>query len=127
MEGSEVRNFHPVASSGIVAALRGLNSDNRHVQVTMPINPGNSGGPIFDSSGRWVAVVSYKLNDLYSIKKTGQLPQGFNFGVKSALAWPLFDSFATPRISVVERTAPVPLEELVKRLSSSVVFVIVVE
>ena len=127
MEGSEVQNFHPVASSGIVAALRGLGSDSRHVQVTLTINAGNSGGPIFDSSGRWVAVVSHKLNDLYSIKKTGQLPQGFNFGVKSALAWPLFDSLPATRMSVAERAEPVPLEELVKRLSGSVVFVIALE
>lgn len=124
LEGGVVNNVSPVVGNGVVASLRGLEGDTRHIQVTVAMNPGNSGGPIFDESGRWLGVAAHKLADLYSLKKTGQLPQGFNFAVKSALAVTLFDTIPGAKLAVGAKTEKVPLEELVKRLSQSVVCVI---
>ena len=124
LEGGIVNNVSPVVGNGVVASLRGLEGDTRHLQVTVAMNPGNSGGPIFDESGRWIGVAAHKLADLYSLRKTGQLPQGFNFAVKSALAVTLFDTVPGAKLAVGLKTEKVPLEELVKRLSKSVVCVI---
>ena len=79
---------------------------------------------MFDSQGRWVGVVSHKLGDLFSLRNTGQTPQGYNFAVKNSLAWPLFDVVAGARMPVEEHGKEAPLEELVKRLSGSVVLVV---
>jgi S1-C subfamily serine protease len=122
MEGV-LENQMPVAGNGVVASLRGLKGDPRHLQVTVPINPGNSGGPIIDAYGRWVAVASHKLNDFYSLAKTESIPQGINFAVKGTLVVPLFDSIPEVRLPIGDSAEKVTLEDATKKLSVSVVFI----
>jgi len=122
MEGI-LENQTPVAGSGVVASLRGLKGDPRHLQVTVPINPGNSGGPILDTYGRWVGVASHKLSDFYGLSTTGQAPQGINFAVKGTLVVPLFDSIPEVKLPYREGEEKITLADATKRLSSSIVFV----
>jgi S1-C subfamily serine protease len=120
MEGV-LENSKPVAGTGVIASLRGLKGDPRHLQVTLPVNPGNSGGPVLDVHGRWIAVASHKLSDLYSLAATGQTPQGINFAVKGSLVVPLFDSIPEVKLPVVEANDKLSLEEVTKQLSGAVV------
>ena len=41
---------------GNVSALRGMQNDSRHIQITAPIQPGNSGGPVVDRAGNLIGV-----------------------------------------------------------------------
>lgn len=118
-----LENQSPVAGNGVVASLRGLKGDPRHLQVTVPVNPGNSGGPILDGYGRWVAVASHKLSDFYGLATTGQTPQGINFAVKGSLVVPLFDSIPEVKLPVTDSKENVSLENVVKQFSRSVLFI----
>jgi S1-C subfamily serine protease len=122
MEGV-LDNQTPVAGSGVVASLRGLKGDPRHLQVTLPINPGNSGGPVLDTSGRWVGVASHKLNDLYSLDTTESIPQGINFAIKGSLFMPLLDSIPEVKMPIGNGTNSFTLEESSKKFSESVLLV----
>ncbi len=69
-------------ADGLVSAVRELPSGSM-VQVTVPLSPGSSGGPIFDLSGRVVAVAAAVLTE----------GQALNFAIpinaaKSLLAQP---------------------------------------
>lgn len=61
-------------SNGIVSQKRagGL------LQISAPVSPGNSGGPIFDSNGRLLAVVSWKVN-----REISPNAENLNFGVRA--------------------------------------------
>lgn len=72
-----------VASSGLVAALQGLENNASLFQIDAPVQPGSSGGPVVDRSGVVVGVVVSKLNALRVAKATGDIPQNVNFAVKS--------------------------------------------
>jgi S1-C subfamily serine protease len=122
MEGI-LDNTTPVAGSGVVASLRGLEGDPRHLQVTLPINPGNSGGPILDPNGRWVAVASHRLNDLYSLGKSHAIPQGINFAVKGTLFVPLLDTVPEVKLPVANTTEQITLEQATKEFAGSVLLV----
>jgi S1-C subfamily serine protease len=122
MEGL-LDNPAPVAGSGVVASLRGLKGDPRHLQVTVPINPGNSGGPVLDAKGRWIAVASHKLNDLYSLGASESIPQGLNFAVKGTLFIPLLDSIPDVRLPAAESTDNLTLQESTKKFSDSVLLI----
>ena len=122
MEGV-LDNQSPVAGSGVVASLRGLKGDPRHFQVTLPINPGNSGGPVLDANGRWIAVASHKLNDLYSLGASESIPQGINFAVKGTLFVPLLDSIPEVKLPAADGTNTFTLQELSKRFSDSVLLI----
>jgi S1-C subfamily serine protease len=116
-------NPTPVAGNGVVASLRGLSGDPRHLQVTAPINKGNSGGPILDVYGRWVAIASGFLSDSWSLAKTKSVPQGINFAVKGALVAPLFDSIPEVKVPIGEGKDKMPLEDVTRQLAGSVVFI----
>ncbi|HEY5915512.1 MAG TPA: serine protease, partial [Verrucomicrobiae bacterium] len=122
MEGV-LDNQKPVAGSGVVASLRGLKGDPRHIQVTLPINPGNSGGPVLDANGRWIAVASHKLNDLYSLGASQSIPQGVNFAVKGTLFIPLLDSIPEVKLPNPETTDNLTLQEINSRFAESVMLV----
>jgi S1-C subfamily serine protease len=122
MEGV-LENQNPVAGNGVVASLRGLKGDPRHLQITVPVNPGNSGGPVLDGHGRWVAVASHKLSDFYGLATTGQTPQGINFAVKGTLVVPLFDSIPEVKLPVSDTKDKISLEEAAKLISPSIVFI----
>lgn len=71
---------------GSVSSLAGIGGDSTRLQFTAPIQPGNSGGPIVDSQARLLGITVAKLADLEMLKKSGQLPQNVNFGIKSEVA-----------------------------------------
>jgi S1-C subfamily serine protease len=81
---------HPEISKGMISSIVGLNNDSRHFRITAQINPGNSGGPLLDAQGRVIGIVSHKLNQFYVAKATGQIPEGTNFAIKSALLLNLY-------------------------------------
>ena len=79
----------PIVGSGNIAALMRLDRDQRFMQITAPVNPGNSGGPVLDQQGRWVGVVSQKMNDQATLDRSQTVAQGMNFAVKASYIYPL--------------------------------------
>lgn len=118
----------PIVGSGNIAALQRIDGDDRFMQITAPINPGNSGGPVLDQQGRWVGIVSQKLNDLRRLQESQTVAQGLNFAVKATFVKPLLD----PRTGVKLAEAPaltrnevISLEEITRRVSPSIVKIVV--
>jgi len=114
----------PIVGSGNIAALQRIDGDDRFLQITAPINPGNSGGPVLDQQGRWVGIVSQKLNDLRRLQESQTVAQGLNYAVKATFVKPLLD----PRTGVDIAVAPalsknevISLEEITRKLSPSIV------
>jgi peptidoglycan hydrolase-like protein with peptidoglycan-binding domain len=68
-------------TTGVVSSLRGLRDAAGEIQITAPVQPGNSGGPVLDRSGVVIGVVQSKLDALWAVKKTGDVPQNVNFAV----------------------------------------------
>ena len=68
-------------TTGMVSNLYEAQQGSKIVQTQIPLNPGNSGGPIFDRTGRAVAVVSRGATTGNSI----------NIGVHVADAFLVFD------------------------------------
>lgn len=71
---------------GSVSALKGLENDATELQITAPVQPGNSGGPIVDRYGQIIGVVVAKINGLYVVNATGDIPQNINFGIRGSIA-----------------------------------------
>lgn len=68
-------------TTGVVSSLRGLRDAAGEIQITAPVQPGNSGGPVLDRAGIVIGVVQSKLDALYAVKMTGDIPQNVNFAV----------------------------------------------
>ena len=66
---------------GMVSNLYEAEHGSKVVQTQIPLNPGNSGGPIFDRTGRVVAVVS----------KGATTGNSINLGIHVADAFMVFD------------------------------------
>lgn len=49
-----------ILTSGIISSA---SLDEKYITFTAPINPGNSGGPVFDSTGRVIAIATAKVRD----------------------------------------------------------------
>lgn len=117
----------PIVGSGNIAALQRLDGDQRFMQITAPVNPGNSGGPVLDQYGRWVGIVSQKLNDMETLKAAETVTQGVNFAVKASFIQPLVQ----PKGGVQLTPAPAPtgqpltLEAMTQRCAPSIVKIVV--
>jgi hypothetical protein len=91
------------------------------------VNPGNSGGPVLDQYGRWVGIVSQKLNDMETLKAAETVTQGVNFAVKASFIQPLVQ----PKGGVQLTPAPAPtgqpltLEAMTQRYAPSIVKIVV--
>jgi len=113
----------PIVGSGNIAALQRLDGDQRFMQITAPVNPGNSGGPVLDQFGRWVGIVSQKLNDQHTLDTAQTVAQGVNFAVKATFIQPMLDPRAgvtlTPFLG--DATTPLSLESIVQSLAPSIV------
>ncbi len=70
-------------TKGDVSDTSGIGDDSTKIQHTAGIQPGNSGGPMALLDGRVVGVVVSSLSASYTMKKTGSLPQGVNFSIKT--------------------------------------------
>jgi len=70
-------------TKGDVSDTSGIGDDSSKIQHTASIQPGNSGGPMALLDGRVVGVVVSSLSASYMIKKTGSIPQGVNFSIKT--------------------------------------------
>ena len=68
-------------TTGVVSSLRGLGDAAGEIQITAPVQPGNSGGPVLDRAGVVIGVVQSKLDALWAVKATGDVPQNVNFAV----------------------------------------------
>jgi S1-C subfamily serine protease len=90
-------------ADGLVSAVRDLPSGPL-VQVTVPLSPGSSGGPIFDLSGRVVAVAASVLTE----------GQALNFAIPINAAKPLL---AQPRkvSPLAPAEQPADLEEWLRQ------------
>lgn len=112
----------PIVGSGNIAALQRLDGDNRFMQITAPVNPGNSGGPVLDQYGRWVGIVSQKLNDMATLRAAETVTQGVNFALKASFIQPLMQPQGGVTLTPVPATGqPLGLEEIVKRCTGSIV------
>jgi hypothetical protein len=113
----------PIVGSGNIAALQRLDGDQRFMQITAPINPGNSGGPVLDQYGRWVGVVSQKLNDMATLQAAETVTQGVNFAVKASFIQPLVQPKGGVELTSAPTATgqPLTLEMLVQKLAPSIV------
>lgn len=115
-------NNDPIVGSGNIAATSRIDGDQRFLQITAPINPGNSGGPVLDQQGRWVGVVSQKLNDLHSLQTSQSVAQGLNYALKSSHIDPLIRSLSPVNLARGGGGhGTVSLEQITKTASPSIV------
>jgi S1-C subfamily serine protease len=88
----ELQGWEPKLTRGEISSFSGMQDSTNEYQISVPIQPGNSGGALIDEHGNVVGIVSARLGDLYTLKKTGSLPQNVNYAVKSACAKAMLDS-----------------------------------
>jgi serine protease Do len=122
--GGITNSSDPIVGSGNIAALQRIDGDDRFLQITAPINPGNSGGPVLDQQGRWVGIVSQKLNDLRRLQESQTVAQGLNFAVKATFVKPLLDPRTGVEIAVapaLSRNEAISLEDITQKLTPSIV------
>ncbi|MCF6283989.1 MAG: serine protease, partial [Candidatus Hydrogenedentes bacterium] len=113
----------PIVGSGNIAALQRLDGDQRFIQITAPVNPGNSGGPVLDQYGRWVGIVSQKLNDMRSLEASETVAQGINFAVKATFIQPMLDPSKGVKFTpfVGDISNPMSLEKIAASVAPSIV------
>lgn len=83
------------ATFGRINSLSGIKDDVRMFQVDIPIQPGNSGGPMIDEQGQVIGVITATLNQIVTLRETGNLPQNVNFAIKSDYILPLLSNIET--------------------------------
>jgi S1-C subfamily serine protease len=117
----------PIVGSGNIAALQRLDGDERFMQITAPVNPGNSGGPVLDQYGRWVGIVSQKLNDMETLKAAETVTQGVNFAVKASFIQPLVQPKGGVQLTPAPAATgqPLTLEAMTQRYAPSIVKIVV--
>jgi len=118
LQGNELKT-----TFGHINALSGPAGDARYYQIDTPIQPGNSGGPLLNYKGEVVGIVSATLRQQDSAKSSGTISQNVNYAVKLDYLMPLIKQFnisTTGQYFGFENSA----EELVKKVSESVVIVV---
>ena len=113
-----IANTSPVAGSGNIAALQGLDNDGRHLQLTAPMNPGNSGGPVLNKHGQWIGVASHAIIRAHTGDQAF-VPQGTNFAVKASHIERSIP--ARVKVTVGEPGETLDLEGIADRCSKSIV------
>ena len=79
-------------TDGIVVANAGFWNNTSALQTNAATNPGVSGGPILNEAGRIVGIISSHLTAFLTSRYTVDVPQGYNFGIKSAVAKMFLDT-----------------------------------
>lgn len=54
-------------STGLISAVRKLNSGREFLQTTIPVSEGADGGPLLDAAGRVVGVAAYVISDFQNL------------------------------------------------------------
>jgi S1-C subfamily serine protease len=83
-------------TTGIVSSLSGIRNDTRFLQISAAVQPGNSGGPLFDTNGLVTGVVTGKLDGLYMVRATGDIPENINFAIKTGAIRDFLDNSVVP-------------------------------
>ena len=107
---------------GSVSALKGLDNNATELQITAPVQPGNSGGPIVDRYGQIIGVVVAKINGLYVVNATGDIPQNINFGIRGSIAR-IFAEANGIAFSQTDESEVLAPEDLAERLQKATVLV----
>ncbi len=84
----------PKLTRGEISSLAGIQDDPRYFQTSVAVQPGNSGGALVDARGNVVGVITMRLNDLETLKRTGSLPQNVNYGLKSSFVLAFLESLS---------------------------------
>jgi len=87
LQGTEVKY-----TQGNISSLTGAGNDPRLFQISVPVQPGNSGGPLMDEHGQVIGLVIAKLDEIYTARTTGSLPQNVNYALKSSLVLSFLES-----------------------------------
>ena len=61
-------------STGIVSAVRKLDSGSQLLQITAPISPGSSGGPVLNQKGRVIGLTSFLLRNGQELNFAAPIP-----------------------------------------------------
>jgi S1-C subfamily serine protease len=89
----EIQGTEPKYTEGVINAKSGVGGLVKYFQISVPIQPGNSGGALVNAKGEVVGMVTAKLNELYTLDKTGSIPQNVNYALKSSFILPYLENF----------------------------------
>jgi len=120
LQGTELKY-----TQGNISSLTGLGDDPRLFQISVPVQPGNSGGPLLDEQGRVIGVVIAKLDEIFTARATGSLPQNVNYALKSSLVLSFLESL--PELSgklVQTKNSGLSRTKVVDQSGSAVVMVL---
>lgn len=88
-----IQGAEPKYTEGVISAKSGVGGLMKYFQISVPIQPGNSGGALVNTKGEVVGMVTAKLNELYTLGKTGSIPQNVNYALKSSFILPYLENF----------------------------------
>lgn len=120
LQGTEVKY-----TQGNISSLTGAGDDPRLFQISVPVQPGNSGGPLLDEQGQVIGMVIAKLDEIFTARATGSLPQNVNYALKSSLFLSFLESL--PELSgrlVQTKNNGLSRTQVVKQSGNSVVMVL---
>lgn len=120
LQGTEVKY-----TQGNISSLTGAGDDPRLFQISVPVQPGNSGGPLLDAQGQVIGVVIAKLDEIFTARATGSLPQNVNYALKSSLVLSFLESL--PELSgklVQTKNSGLSRTQVVKQSGNAVVMVL---
>ncbi len=111
----------PKVSSGLITSDRGPRDDERLYEVSTPGHTATPGGPIFNRQGEIVGVILSKVDVPGTDGKRTQKSANVNYAVKSQYLARWLDGGAELPDN---QPNPVPIADLAKRVSGSIVKVV---
>jgi S1-C subfamily serine protease len=115
----------PEVKAGTLLEVAGLEGDRRHMQVMLPVWQGFSGSPVLDEQGRWMGLVSERLDGaIQAVAPRGQVPGQAKFALKTNLirsGMPAEVLFAAAGKADVGRK--LTAEDILKQVKSAIVMI----